>query len=179
VTTNHFQRGGLTLPGGAAIRGFTLLEVMVVIVIIGIIVSQITISFSGQSPEEILKTEARRFASLAQLASEEALLSNALIGIAVDHDGYQFLRRQKDKWQASTESVFRKRSLPDEVRIALDSDYHPAEKEEEKLAPSILILPSGEITPFHITFISEATDDRFYIEGSENGSIDFQHTPAL
>ena len=53
-------------------RGFTLIEIMVVMVIIGIMALMIGLSVGNRSSEDRMEAEARRIQQLLQFASDEA-----------------------------------------------------------------------------------------------------------
>lgn len=73
-------------------RGFTLIEVMVVITIIGIMTGLIAINVVTQDPQKELNKEALRFLALIEMAQEEALFSQQEIGVIVTEQGYKFAR---------------------------------------------------------------------------------------
>jgi general secretion pathway protein H len=71
-------------------RGFTLLEIMVVLVLIGIITSFALLSVGG-GPRDRLAEEAQRLAALVELHQQEAILSGELRGIRFARTGYAIL----------------------------------------------------------------------------------------
>lgn len=78
--------------------GFTLLELLVVLVIVGITVG--LVSFNAIPNErQILQSEAQRVALLLQLARDEAIVRNRLIAFELESDGYRFLMRDEKQWQ--------------------------------------------------------------------------------
>ena len=162
-----------------ASRGFTLIEVLVVILIIGIIINFVTLSLGGRSPTDSLKTEARRFTSLIELAAEEALLQSELIGIVVEEDNYPFLVREGESWAASEETVFRRRNLPEGIHFELITEQKAArEAKGDTPTPDIVLLSSGELTPFEIKVTTDLTDDFFRITGSETGALALDYVDA-
>ena len=50
-------------------KGFTLIEVMLVIVVIGIMVSVIGVNFTNDSPDKKLASESARFAGIFDIAT--------------------------------------------------------------------------------------------------------------
>jgi general secretion pathway protein H len=81
--------------------GFTLLELLVVLVIAGILLG--VVSFNAMPGErQALQNEAQRIALLLQLARDEAILRNRPIAFEADQTRYRFLIRDGNGWQALT-----------------------------------------------------------------------------
>ena len=82
-------------------KGFTLIEIMVVIVIIGVVVSFITLAINnGGSTPQLQQEEAQRLASLLTLANQEAILQAKELGVAFTSEGYRFYEWRGLQWQA-------------------------------------------------------------------------------
>jgi general secretion pathway protein H len=80
-------------------RGFTLLELLVVMVIVGITLGMV--SFNAMPDErQILQNDAQRIALLLQLARDEAIVRNRPIAFEAEPDRYRFLLRDGKTWQA-------------------------------------------------------------------------------
>ncbi|MBA53141.1 MAG: type II secretion system protein GspH [Pseudomonadales bacterium] len=73
-------------------QGFTLIEIMVVVTIIGIMTGLIAINVITQDPQKELNKEAMRFKALLEMAQEEALFSQQEIGVIITEQGYKFAR---------------------------------------------------------------------------------------
>lgn len=84
-------------------QGFTLIEIMVVVTIIGIMTGLIAVTMVTTDPQKQLNREALRFKSLIQMAQEEALFSQQEIGVIVDERGYKFARWGVVENEAPTE----------------------------------------------------------------------------
>ena len=139
--------------------GFTLLEVLVVLVIISIIVSLAVISIDT-GPEE-LRREGDRLASLLELAAEEAVMNGREYRAVLRRHSYSFERLQAGKWQPVEEELFRPRPLPPEMSLQLflekrEVPLNDEESPEAAQSGALLLLSSGEITPFELT-VSGAT----------------------
>ncbi len=150
--------------------GFTLIEVMVVVVLIGILMNFAVLSMRSHSPADQLNEESRRLKSLIQIASEEALLRSSFIGVDITETGYAFLRLEEELWQPIDDTLFRSRELPEEVRIKITT-AQPSGDDEEKRTPEIILLNSGEITPFDLKISSIHIDDYFRLSGDETGEL--------
>ena len=79
-------------------RGFTLLELLVVLVIIGIMLGAVSFS-TMQSSRQRLLTDAQRVAVLLQLAREEAIVRNRPTAFEADQNSYHFLVRNDNRWE--------------------------------------------------------------------------------
>jgi general secretion pathway protein H len=155
-------------------QGFTLIEVMVVIVIIGVLINFVTISIGRNSPQDQLKTEAERLSSLIGLASEEALLRSAVIGVDISEDEYSFLRLEEGVWQAMDDNLFRARQLPEGMEFKIASTQLVGEDEEEDI-PEIILLNSGEMTPFELKLSSDRIESYYRLTGDEMGERTLDH----
>ena len=72
-------------------HGFTLIEMLVVVVIIGILASTVVLGFVGSDREQNLRTEAERLAALIEMARSEAVQRNEEWGVSINQSGYRFL----------------------------------------------------------------------------------------
>ena len=123
--------GGLTTrPSPSAIRdpqftssiGFTLIEILVVIVIIGVIVSMATLSVNVLGRDSQVEDEARRFWAVLRQTREEAELQGLNIGAYFAAEQYEFLRLDPltNLWiPISDDKLYATRSLPEGLRYRI------------------------------------------------------------
>jgi len=78
--------------------GFSLLELLVVIVIAGIALGFISVNVLP-SEQRVLQDDAQRVALLMQLARDEAIVRNRPIAFEADSERYRFLVRDDNGWQ--------------------------------------------------------------------------------
>ncbi len=80
-------------------RGYTLVEMLVVLMVIGIMLGLVSLSIAPD-PQAKLKRDAERLETLFALAAEEAQLTSHPIAWRGDEKGYAFFRRERDGWRA-------------------------------------------------------------------------------
>jgi general secretion pathway protein H len=83
----------------ARARGFTLVELLVVMVIIGITLGLVSVN-ALPSPEQDLRKDAQRIALLLQLARDEAIVRDAPVAFEADAERYRFLVRGETRWDS-------------------------------------------------------------------------------
>ena len=90
------------------VTGFTLLELLVALVLIGIILSFAVFTLGDGGEDRRIKEEANRFYYLIKLAQEEAILNAREWLLEIDSQGYQFSVLTDEGSQLSTDPVFRR-----------------------------------------------------------------------
>jgi general secretion pathway protein H len=166
-------------------RGFSLLELLVVIVIIAILFTFTTLAVRGTSPEELIQTEAQRLDRLIQLALEEAILKGAEYGLEFKPDSYRFLLFIENTWQPlEDDRLLRQRQLPENMEFELEIEQIDVlvEKQsedseaEDRAEPQVFILSSGEITPeFSVRLVMPGVATSYIV----SGTIDGEHRAEL
>ncbi|WP_208281567.1 GspH/FimT family pseudopilin [Massilia oculi] len=104
-----------------ASSGFTLVELLVVMVIIGITLGLATLN-ALPSPRQDLENEAKRIALLLQLARDEAIVRNRLVAFEANGERYRFMVRGDTGWEPVTrDDLLRERSFKNPpLRLVLE-----------------------------------------------------------
>jgi general secretion pathway protein H len=137
--------------------GFTLLEILLVLALIGIITSFAVLSIGNNSVAEQLQTEARRLAALVELHRQEAIMLSRQRGLRLHTRGYSFLQLDgDDEWSVvDSPNLPYQHELAQPVEMNLVIEGRPLTLETDPGLPQILLLSSGETTDFSVTFASE------------------------
>jgi general secretion pathway protein H len=112
-----------TKPAARRIGGFSLLELLVVVVIIGILATMMTLSLGVTGGDRDLEQDVKRLRALIALASEDALLQGRELGITFIEDGYEFalLDPDENRWvRLQADPVLKSRSFDDGIELAIE-----------------------------------------------------------
>ena len=164
-------------------RGFTLVEILVVVVIIAIVVSLAVLSIGVTGRDSQLDEESRRIEGLVGLLHERALLEGRDFGLRIEPTAYEFVvyDPRRDRWlPLDQESEFRHRELPKGVsfQLLLDSQVVVIKAVDRSLssnepapAPQVAIAASGEGTPFRLTLMRDGTTAKASVDGDALGRL--------
>lgn len=190
--------------------GFTLIEVLVIIVIIGSLAGLAVFSIGNKPQKDQLEHESMRLQSSLRWVLDEALFQNSEWGIRVEENRFSFYQfnLKKKQWikiddikgadKTELKGLF-EHKLPDGYWIEAEVEGTPlklaanepdsdspglspsspglssssAATTEQKEAPAILLLSSGEYTPFVINLgLKSDRKTLFRIQGDGVGDIE-------
>ena len=166
-------------------RGFTLLEILVVLVIMAIGTAIAVFSTGILDPDRDVARETRRLHSLLEMAQEQAVFQGRTIGLEIEEQSYRFFlydRRPDDDgnmislWvPMDDDDIFRQRALPEDIVIELFVDERnvplPVDDDDKAPVPQIILLSSGDISTFEIQLFRETGTSRYRLAGDNRDGL--------
>lgn len=174
-------------------RGFTLIEILVVIVIVGTVLSIVVLSTGIVPDDEEIITERTRLTALLETVQDEATLQGREFGLEIMTAAYRFvefdpLTRQ---WMdVPGDELYRLRKLPDGIEFELyiddkriqlrndpreitDPDNTNLTTTTETYVPHLYIFASGEASAFELRLHRPQTRKELVMRGDFLGEIEF------
>jgi general secretion pathway protein H len=163
----HGRRGpGREGTSGARAAGFTLLEILVVLVVVGVSLALVSVNFLPDD-RRLLRDSGERIAAILEQAQDEALMTGGSIAWSATDYSYRFWKLDPDhNWvDASADEWLQERLFEPGVRVSeLRIDDKPA-----KADARIVLSASGRGVPFRLVLALRA--ERLGISGDALGRI--------
>lgn len=153
--------GTVNAPGHG--RGFTLIEIAVVLLILVIVVATIGIELRA-TDRVTVRDQAKRLALLVHAMRQQAILQGEAYALGFDRDGYRFFALSpKGRWTpVQRDNMFRARQFPKGVAVSVE--VNGAQRQG-----LVRIAPSGLVTPFNVVFTEG--DARWRVTAAANGDV--------
>jgi general secretion pathway protein H len=162
--------------------GFSLIELLVVAVIIAVFAGAAVLSLGVLGNDRGIEREVFRLRTLLELLREEAVMQNRDYGVLFSETGYRFYiyDLQRLLWFEPIDDRFLSaRQLQEPLSlglrledrdISLDIEFEPEALEEPE--PQVVLLASGEMTPFEVAFYRELNGGQIRLSAELDGSLE-------
>ncbi len=176
--------------------GFTLIEMLIVLLILSIVIGAILVSPRQGNPYDDLKIESNRLRQYTQAAVEYAMLSGSAIGLSLIQDetekatGYRWwgwdieketwvTLSKKKRWEdysfpqglfltSHSEELFKKTDETEDEDIFNENSD---ESEEEKPKIGIIFFSNGLMTPASLTFSLKNNEELYELNLDTDGVV--------
>ncbi len=172
--------------------GFTLIEIMLVLVLLATSAVAVVSTLPNNKRDEV-KEQAQRFHHLAQLLGEDAMLNGVDYGIRIEPHQYHFLKLTQDGWQPLEDVKFftdvkleagitttvaiggawkdKDRLFKSDSMFKNDDIFKKSDQEQKQLPPQIVVMASGEYTPFTVSFEVDKQHQFWQVVADEVGNL--------
>jgi general secretion pathway protein H len=165
-----------------ASAGFSLLELLVVVAIIGLLAQAVVLSWRALGNDQEIEQETGRLRGVIDLLHEEALMQSRDYGLMFTQTGYRFyvFDYQELEWvEPQTDRLLEPHVLRPRLSIALELDGREVplipdfeSQDIENPEPQVMLLSSGEVTPFTIEMTRADIRGRFELNVALDGKVD-------
>ena len=163
-------------PGRRA--GFTLIEILVVVVIIAVLTSVAVLSMGVLGKDRGLEAEGERFSDVAAAAMEQAELEGRDFGIHFSATRYEVLTyvTRRSRWESVIDDrLYAVHELPAGVTARLEIEGKPIQFNDDQAGvervPQVLMYSSGDVSPYRLSFGREGSDDVWSVDGGADGTL--------
>jgi general secretion pathway protein H len=153
-------------------RGFTLWELLIVVAIVAITLSMMQFSMGLGDENRELKRVGKDLGKLFHLLNQEAVFESRNYAISVQENGFIVLEYDGGAWTPAGDSFFTRIKMAEsQISELLIEDLVVDISEKEQPDPHILILSSGEMTPFEWRIQDKFSQFRIVLQGNLVGGI--------
>lgn len=138
-------------------RGFTLLELLVVLTLLGFVLGIAVLNAGGNDARD-LRLFARHAHALMQYATEEAELQSLQMGLQVTDDTMQFMYYDdvKESWELMQTRPFQQLEIPEQARVSIEIERYDEQQTVlvgggDIQQPQILFLSNGDTAPYTLS----------------------------
>lgn len=157
-------------------KGFTLIEVLIVMLIISIVGSIAILTISKNKTSQI-RNVANQLTYIFRLAADQALLQPTVLGATVKDNQIKFYEfahdpiTNKDNWIPTNNKLFALIDLPSDISVTLKNSDDAATSSAE-IHPQIIFSSSGEVNAFTLLLGKNSRTPLFQISANSGGTID-------
>ncbi|MCG8441195.1 MAG: type II secretion system minor pseudopilin GspH [Caulobacterales bacterium] len=164
--------------------GFTLVEALAVLLIIGLAAGAVVLALPPAAPSGADETKA--FVARARLLSEAAVMEGRTTGVRLTQTGYAYARRAEGEWSPiEDQDAFAAREWGERVSVEMERDGaltplpYDATTDDPNApppTPQIRFDPTGMATPFRLRI--DRPDGSYVIDGGADGALSWSQESA-
>jgi general secretion pathway protein H len=160
-------------------RGFTLLEILVVVVIIAVMTTVAMLSVTGMlGKDRELDAEGDRFTDVAAAAVEQAQLEGRDYGIWFGPSRYEVMAytAARQHWDGVPDDrLYEEHDFPSGVIATLEMEGKSVPidlaKADAERVPQLILFSSGDASPYHLKLARDGTELAWEVDGQADGTL--------
>ena len=172
--------------------GFTLIEIMMVVIIVGVLVTVTVLSVGVVKDDRDMTKEAQRFIALVGVARDDAAMQGREFGMEIMTAGFRYVEYDAltATWaDVPGDEILRLRELPEELQFELflegkqirleddpavfdDPEKASSNQLSNRYSPHLYIFSSGDATPFELHLFRNSDDARVVLRGNALGMLE-------
>ncbi len=146
--------------------GFTLVEVMVVLLIVGLMAGTVVMNLPPK--EDPLYAQGKLLATRMEMAAQSSLTTQTSIGVRFEEGGYEFVKYSGEVWESVAQYTYELEQKPNVV-LKLNGSTIDIKEAQKSEFPVLRYDVTGLATPFE--FSLEGSKSRLHITGGVDGSV--------
>jgi general secretion pathway protein H len=158
--------------------GFTLIEILVVLVIIAVLTTVAILSVGVLGEDRGLDAEGERFSDVAAAAMEQAQLEGRDFGIRFGATRYEVLTyvTRRQRWESVVDDrLYAIHELPAGLAVQLELEGKLVQFAEDKpgdvRVPQVILYSSGDVSPYRLSFGREGSTLSWSVAGQADGTL--------
>lgn len=169
-------------------RGFTLVEILVVVVIMAIVIAMAVLSIGVTGRDQQLDQESMRIEGLLSLLHDRALIEGRDFGMRLEPTAYEFVYYNTDRarWmRLDQDREYRRRELPkglnfqlqlDAVQVVLKPVNKDLTDDSPPPPPQVAIAASGDASPFRLSIVRPETNAIASVTSDASGKLAIENS---
>ena len=130
--------------------GFSLVEVMVTLLIMGLMASAVILNLPEQ--EDKLEAQVKKLALHLHMASQTSIIEQSIVGVKFDEDGYSLSRYNGAEWTSYLTYEFDESAIP-QISLIKNGTNLDMKKLRKSTIPAIQYDMTGLVSPFSVVFL--------------------------
>lgn len=173
-----------TVPQARGHDGFTLIEILVVMVIVALMAAIMTVAVGALGGDSEIEEEAARLTNVMAVALEQSELEGRDYGLRLEPGRYEVMVYDGRRgWiEVAGDRWLERHDLPPGLALQLELEgrrvlLREPEQAEARL-PQVVTFASGDVTPYDITLSRSASGASIVLTGAADGSIELGRDDA-